>query len=76
MGTHLLFWPSLITTTALFLVLDVSLHVPFCSKICLAEVLCGALHEQTDDKTEKSEDGTENLDDENLDEAAGLLDCM
>jgi hypothetical protein len=76
MGTHLLFWPYLVTTTASLPVFDNLLLIVFRSEICLAEVLCGALHEQTNDKTEESENGAENLNDENLDEAAGLLGCM
>lgn len=36
--------------------------------LCSLEVLGIALHEQSDDETEQSENGSENLDGENLDE--------
>lgn len=34
------------------------------------EVLCRTLHEQSNDETEQTKDGTEDLDNENLDETA------
>jgi hypothetical protein len=37
---------------------------------CLSEVGSRAGEQETDDETEESEDGTENLDDKNLDEPA------
>lgn len=36
------------------------------------EVLCGALHQQSNDKTKQTKDGTEDLNNENLDETADL----
>jgi hypothetical protein len=40
----------------------------------LVEVLCSALHKQSNNKTEQTENGTEDLNNEDLDEAAGLSD--
>lgn len=41
--------------------------------IRLVEVLSSALHEQSNDETKETKDRTEDLNNENLDEAAHLL---